>query len=102
MLLKVGSTIMNGTGKIPLGVAFLGLIQLGAIITLAAIFGIFFLTWWGMGQAMRDMDRKGAIFAHEQTFRTLCPDYKNASTWTRWTNSYIRGIGWCADYVDRL
>lgn len=93
---------MVGSDRVSAGAVFLGLIRLGAMATLAVIFGIFFLTWWGQGQAMRDIDHKSAISSQEDVFRTVCPSYKKASTWDRWTDSYIRRIGWCADYVDRL
>lgn len=40
--------------------------------------------------------------AEEETFRTVCPQYRDASTWKRWTDSHYRNLAWCGDYLDRL
>lgn len=93
---------MVGSGRVTAGSAFLGLIRLGAMAVLAVIFGIIFLTWYGQGQGMRDIDQKWTSATDEKIFHNVCPAYKNASMWDRWTDPYIRKIGWCADYVDRL
>jgi hypothetical protein len=40
--------------------------------------------------------------AYEVTFKDVCPSYRDASLWKKWTDSHFRSLSWCGDYIDRL
>lgn len=62
-----------------------------------------FVTGWIGGYLWnKDFQSRGLEEAQEKYFRTLCPDYLNASFIERWTSPTYFDLGWCNDYKDRL
>jgi hypothetical protein len=45
---------------------------------------------------------EGRDAVREQVFMTSCQEYKEASTWERWTTADHWKFGWCADYIERM
>lgn len=42
------------------------------------------------------------VALQEANYAYMCDQYKEASTWSRWTKSAYRELSWCDDYLDRM
>lgn len=78
-----------------------------ALVALSILIGTVVLNplltgWIGGYAANEKMQSVGVKAAQEAAYRTLCPEYLNASYFERWTNPRIFGNGWCEEYKDRL
>ena len=58
------------------------------------------LAYW---HAKQKWDREAMLPVQEMVFRTVCPAYRDASLWQKWTTrKYGEDLAWCSDYLDRL
>ncbi|WP_173995723.1 hypothetical protein [Agrobacterium tumefaciens] len=75
-----------------LSLAVIGLLIFNPV-TLGIVGGIF------AGQGLQDRARDGV---RAQVYKTSCAQYKEATTWERWTSYYGWKMGWCEEYLDRM
>jgi hypothetical protein len=76
-----------------IGVGILGLLAIYNPITQSVIAG---------AKHSSGIGAENVADYQERDFRLLCEDYKNASTWSRWTKTHYRELSWCEKYLDRL
>ena len=38
----------------------------------------------------------------ENVYADVCPTYRDASLWMKWTDRRTRRLAWCEDYLERL
>lgn len=89
---------MTNLIRLIVGVGFLAVIGVTFIGGVAPIAAIPF--------AAADVDAKNheryVVPAEEATFRDVCPAYRDASLWDRWTDGHFRSLSWCGNYIERL
>lgn len=92
MQMTAATNLIRGTIALIALVVLIGTIALNPFVT----------GWFGGYFANEKFQAQGVEQAHEKYFRTLCPDYFNASFIDRWTSPHFFDMGWCEDYKDRL
>jgi len=50
----------------------------------------------------RDYNASMKTAYYERNYARVCPEYKAASTWERWTDQNLSYISWCSKYLDRV
>lgn len=73
-----------------------------ARLVLAGCVGFILLMIVGFGIATSDMRGKDLKELRDKLYTTSCLEYKEASTFERWTTYDHWQMGWCADYVERM
>lgn len=76
----------------------ISLVVLGAVL----LFNPISLAVWSGLMFQRDFNAKHTQRGNDLTYATLCPIYRDMSSWERWTSRQGWKYGWCENYLDRI
>lgn len=75
------------------GTAFLFYLMIFNPITQSVLAGMEF---------SRQFRHEQVVAIQDENYRFMCREYKNVSTWKKWTSTHYRELAWCERYLDRL